>query len=801
MTRRRTIFARLLSLVLACAAVGFATANDITLRFCVWDGDESLKILRKLCAQFEAENPGIKVKLENFTDYNLYHQKMLVLYAGNSAPDVAMMDMGHFQALAKRGALLPLNELYEKTPGFHITDWYKPIVDAHTYKGSLYVLPRDIAPEGIVYYNKRLFDEAKIPYPDGSWTWDFNERPELKDKDFLWVCHQLTKKNGRGDVKQWGFASGWPEELAKTFAFSSGGRLADNYESPTKIEWDSEEMIRSYQLASDLMNKLNYMPNDAQTKGTLMSTTQQLFVQQKIAMYQNGIWDVPNMRRDMKPGTKDFFEWDITLFPAYKDGTRGAPTGGSGYSIFSSTKHPHEAWLLTKFMAGPVGMTAMAKAGIAQPAIRSLALTPGVWLVGPTTPPEQRYPPSRDVTDKAVPFVKFEPTSDLWPNVVDRMQSGLDLLWNGQSNARDVLKSSAVLGRGRLDDSLKVENLATFNWTYGIGFGALLVAAIVFCVYWPERKTTYSKRDKAESRSAYKFLSPWIIGLVVFTLGPIILSFVMSFTDWDMIRDAKFRAGGNYLEAVHEALFWKSLAVTTIYTVVSVPVGIVTSLLLALLLNQKVRGVALFRTMYYIPSLSSVVAASLIWRQIFNPQTGLLNRVIYGPDGHSAIGGVLSNWAGTPGKPVDWLGTPSMALPALIVMSFWGVGAGTVILLAGLQNVPQQELEAATLDGAGVWRRFWAVTLPRLTPTLFFVLVTGMIGTFQVFTQAFVMTDGGPNDMTRFFVFRIFEVAFRNMRMGYAAALSWVLFFLILVVTLIQFSAQKRWVYYESEAK
>lgn len=789
-------------LLLGLALTSFVARADITLRFAVWDGDESLKIIRGLCRDYEKQNPGIHIKLENFTDYNLYHQKMLVLYAGNAAPDVAMMDMGHFQALSKRKALLPLNQFFATTPGFDIKDYYKPIVDAHTLQGQLYVLPRDIAPQGLVYYNKRLFDEAHIPYPDGSWTWDFKVRPELKEKDFLWVCQQLTKRKPDGSFKQWGFASGWPEQIAKTFAFSYGGRLADNPESPTKVEWDSEKMIKGYQLGSDLMNKLKFMPNSTETTGVLMATTQHLFVQQKIAMYQNGIWEVPNMRRELKPGTKDFFEWDITLFPAYKDGTRAAPTGGSGYSIFSSTKHPAEAWKFTKYMAGPPGMTAMAKAGIAQPAIRSLALTPDVWLPGPHTPKDQLYPPSRIVTDRAVPFVKFEPTSDLWPNVVDRMQSGLDLLWNGQSNAKDVLTNSAALGQQRLDDSLKNENLPTFNWNYGILFGLVLIAAILFCVYWPERSKPYTKREKLENRTAYKFLSPWLIGLAIFTLGPIILSFVMSFTDWDMIREAKYRGGGNYSEAFREALFWKSLGVTTVYTAISVPVGITFSLLLALLLNQKVRGVSIFRTMYYIPSLSSIVAASLIWRKIFNPQDGLLNRVIYGADGHSWLGSVLSHWAGTPDKPVDWLGTQSTALPAMILMSFWGVGAGTVLLLAGLQNVPQQELEAATLDGAGIVKRFFAVTLPRLTPTLFFALVTGLIGTFQVFAQALIMTNGGgPNDMTKFFVYRIYEVAYNTMRMGYGAALSWILFFIILIVTLIQFSAQRRWVYYESETK
>lgn len=800
MERRRTIFARCLLALGMAISTGLASAKDVTLRFTVWDGDESLKILRQLCRRFEEENPGIKVKLENF-EFTLYHQKMLVTYAGNAAPDVAMMDMGHFQALAKRHALLPLNSFFEKEPGFNIKDYYEPIVDAHSLDGEVYVLPRDIAPMGLVYYNKKMFDEAGLPYPDGSWTWDFHARPELKNKDFLWVCEQLMKKDAKGKIQRWAFATAWPELLARDFLYSTGGKLADDLQHPTKVMWGDEKAIRAYQFASDFMNKLKFMPNSTETTGVMMSTTQQLFASQKIAMFQSGIWEVPNMRRMLKPGSKEFFDWDITLFPAYKDGTRAMPTGGSGYSIVSSTPHPEEAWRLVKFMAGPVGMEAMAKAGIAQPAIRSLALTKDVWLPGPNTPVEQLYPHSRIVTDRAVPFVKFDPTADYWPSVAERLGTGLDLLWNGQDTAKNVLGNSQAIGQERLDTILKEEDLPQFNWVVGVGLGVALVTAILLCIYLPEKHKPYTNREKGESRAAYKFLSPWLIGLIVFTVGPIILSLLMSFADWDMIQPAKFRGMGNYSEAFSEALFWKSLMVTTIYTVFSVPMGIIGSLLLALLLNQKVRGVALFRTMYYIPSLTSLVAASLIWRKVFNPENGLLNALLYGSDGHGWLGATLSQVAGTPGKQVDWLGTPSMALPALILMSIWGVGGGTVILLAGLQNVPQAELEAATLDGAGVWKRFWAVTFPRITPTLFFCLVTGLIGSFQVFTQSLVMTNGGPNDMTRFFMLRIYQVAFESLRMGYASALSWVLFFIILLVTLVQFRAQRKWVYYESEAK
>lgn len=794
----------LLPLALAFPLAHAQTSNPpekITLRLQVWDGDEALKAQRRVIARFEKEHPNIHVKLENFGDYNLYHQKQLTQYAANVAPDVAMEDMPHFQALAKRKAFLPLNQFFATTPGFDIKEYYKPIVEAHSWNGEVYVLPRDIAPEGLIYFNKRAFDEAGIPYPDGSWTWDFQERPELKEKDFLWVCHQLTKFDKNGKPTRWAIASGWPELLATTFAMSSGHLQGDNVEHPTKVLVGDPGYIKAYQFASDFMNKLKYMPNSTETSGVMMKTTQQLFSSEKIAMYQNGIWEVPNMRKEIIPGKKSFFEWDITLFPAYKDGHRAWPTGGSGYAIYKTTRYPKESWELVRYLAGPVGMTELARAGIAQPAIAKLARTPDVWVPGPNTPIEQRYPANRLATDQAVAFVKFAPTADYWPEVGDRLSAGLDLLWSGQSTANVVIKRSQINAQNRLDTLLKEEKLPPYNWNVGITAGLLIVAVILGWTYFPERKKKYTNREKQESRAAYKFASPWLIGAIVFTIGPMIFSLLMSFANWDIITPARWRGFGNYREAgVVDPLFWKSMLVTTIYTGVSVPLGVFGSLLLALLLNVKVRGVQIYRSLFYMPSLASMVAASLIWRRVFNPENGLINSIIYGADG-SWLGSRLSAVAGTPHAHVDWLGNEKFALPAMIIMSLWGVGGGMIILLAGLQSIPNFYYEAATLDGAGTMAKFRNVTLPLLTPTLFFSTITGFIGSFQSFTQALVMTSGGPNDTTRFYMLHLYRAAFESLRMGYASALAWVLFFVILIVTLIQVKGGERWVYYEAGTK
>lgn len=769
----------------------------------MWDGDEALKGVRKAAAEFEKAHPGIKVKVEPIADYNQYHQKMLTQYAANVAPDVAMMDPPHFQALAKRGALLNISKLIAETPGFDLSEYYKPIVEAHSFQGQLYVLPRDIAPMGLIYYNKDMFDELGIPYPDGTWTWDFKERPELKEKDFLWVLNKLKKVGKDGKVERWGMAPDWAGFWTESQAYQMGLKWADDKEEPTKVEFGSPGWVKIFESYEDFTKVQHYFPSQNDVTNVVQSTTQQLFVNKKVGMFMSGIWQVPNMRKFLKKGEKGWFEWDIAPLPAYAHGDQSCSSGGSGYSIFSSTKHPKEAWLLTQWMAGPPAMEIMARAGIAQPAIRKLALS-DAWIPGPNTPADQQYPHNRIITDQLVKNSHFPPTSDLWPEVNSIISGRTNSIYTGTVSAKEAVPLAAKEANDRLQVLRKEQSLPEFPWGLGAGVGALIIAAILYGVYGREKRGKLTARQKSDNRSAYKFLAPWIFGMVVFTVGPMILSLLMSFAQWDIIQPARFRGLGNYAEAFSvDPRFWKSMIVTFYYTAVSVPLGIITALLLAMLLNQKVKGVPLFRALYYLPSMASLVAASLIWRRIFAPDDGLLNVLIYGPDGKGdllGLGHMLSAIGGNPNAPVNWLGSEHTALPAMIIMSLWGVGGPMVILLAGLQGIPQHYYEAATVDGANPFHKFKSVTLPLLTPAIFFTLITGLIGSFQSFTQSLVMTDGGPNDATLFFMLHLYTQAFRSLRMGYASALAWVLFFIILLFTLLQFRMSK-WVYYETDNK
>jgi multiple sugar transport system permease protein len=297
-------------------------------------------------------------------------------------------------------------------------------------------------------------------------------------------------------------------------------------------------------------------------------------------------------------------------------------------------------------------------------------------------------------------------------------------------------------------------------------------------------------RKRAGRWVGYGFIAPWILGFLVFTAGPMLVSIAISFSSWSMLSSPTW-VGWEHYERLFtsDPLFTRSLGNTLFYVALSVPLTTAFALALALLLHQRIPGVGLFRTIFFLPSITNLVAVSLLWLWIFNPEFGLLNSALH----VLGIEGPL------------WLQSETWAKPALILMSLWGVGGSMIIFLATLQGVPQELYEAAALDGAGSVQRFFHITLPMISPAMFFSVVMGFIGGFQVFTQAFVMTgtvqpgsEGGPNNATLFMVLYLYKKAFQEFQMGYAASIAWVLFVIILLFTIVQRKLGQRWVYYEA---
>ncbi len=281
--------------------------------------------------------------------------------------------------------------------------------------------------------------------------------------------------------------------------------------------------------------------------------------------------------------------------------------------------------------------------------------------------------------------------------------------------------------------------------------------------------------------AGYLFIAPVILGYLIWVAGPMIVAIWLSLTEWDMLRPATFVGLSNYQQMLHDDLFWKSLAVTFYFTLVSVPLSLVLSFAVALLVNVNVRGISLFRMLFYLPSIVPLVVNAVLWLWIFNSELGLLNAVLH--------------WFGIP--KVLWFQDSNWAMPALIIMSQWSIGGSMIIFLAGLQGIPQHLYEAAEIDGANYWQRFWNVTIPMMSPVIFFNLVIGLIGALQTFVPGYLMTQGGPQNSTLFYGLYIFRSAFRDFKMGYAAALSWVLFAIVLLLSLFVFRYLGRLVYYE----
>ena len=301
---------------------------------------------------------------------------------------------------------------------------------------------------------------------------------------------------------------------------------------------------------------------------------------------------------------------------------------------------------------------------------------------------------------------------------------------------------------------------------------------------------------KADLRNGLLFAAPWLIGFICLTAYPIGTSIYYSLCSYDAVSPPHWVGAQNYsILLTEDELFWRSLWNTAYMIIFGLPLGLVGSLALAFLLNLKVRAMAFYRTLYYLPSITPIVAASALWLWLLNPEIGLINECI-------KLFGVILRWAHLPAPSgPGWLIDPAWAKPALIFMGLWGAGGGMLIYLAGLQDVPEQLYEAADLDGASSFRKAWHITLPMLSPVIFFNLVMGLIGSFQYFTQVYVMTGGGPQDATMFYALYLFNNAFLNFKMGYASAMAWILFIITLFCTLVVFKTSARWVYYPGELK
>lgn len=567
---------------------------------------------------------------------------------------------------------------------------------------------------------------------------------------------------------------------------------------------DEPQVVQALQWLTDCYDALGGYAAVAATESSYQGDWLDPFLNDRLAMRVDGNWFltlIARYRKGMEFGVAP------APMPAAELAKGRLPIswlGGWSYAIPSDARHKQAAWRFIKWMAS-------VQANMLQEnQRRDITASQGQLFVpqldarysvnreyyrayveeNPQLP--MRYVHAYDVFVSLLPRSLYRPVTPVGQLLWNEHRRATERALSHDASPYEALKRGTRVVQAQLDRVLAPPpgRAVPWGWIIAIYAAGLMLTAggVVLYAYRYSGTKGYFRRQWYGGWAA---VSPWMVGFVVFVGGPMLFSLIMSFTQYDVINQAHWSGLSNYHEVVKDPLFYKSLY-NTAFMALGVPLGIVVGLSLAILLDSGVRGLSGYRTLFYLPAIVPAVAASILWLWVFHPTGGLVNSML------NATG--VNAWLSSNGYdvPIKWLQSETMAKPALILMGLWGAGASMLIWLAGLKDVPEELYEAAAIDGAGALRRFRYVTLPMLTPYIFFNLIIGTIGVFQVFTQAYIMTEGGPNDATMFYAYNLFNQAFRYLRMGYASALAWVLFAIIMVLTLIQIRASKRWVHYEA---
>ncbi len=400
-----------------------ALANPVEIKVAFWGAPDEVNIIANTISEWQKEHPDILIRLEH-TPYRGYVDKLLTRIAGRSAPDIICTEVDLFVTFQSKGILLDLTPFVLGDPEFNLKEFYPEIIDRFTVDGKLYAVPRDTAPFACVYYNKKLFDEANVPYPTDDW-----DVFDLLDK-----AKSLTKVGKDGRVTQYGFyAWAWPN-----FVYAFGGSLVDKVKNPTKCMLGSKESLEGLQFYSDLINKYHVHPTSIAMTNLAMGV-QGMFMTGRLAMFSSGIWETPGLRKINN------FDWDVAMFPKGPEGLRAFGTGGSGYCILKDTKHPKEAFEVIKAFAGRKGQAKLADTGLAQPAIKDIAQSEH-WALN------DRPPKNKSMLDEAMKYVIYEPFHPAWREAKELyINPELDLVFSGRKSVKDAVGSFV----GKVDKLLK----------------------------------------------------------------------------------------------------------------------------------------------------------------------------------------------------------------------------------------------------------------------------------------------------------------------------------------------------------
>jgi multiple sugar transport system permease protein len=747
----------------------------VVLRWVVNSQERDQVFARAAQRAFEARNPGIRIQFIKQNE----GRKEETMIAGGDAPDIVSfgLDKAHYYVTAR--VVRDLSPLMTEEDRAGLEAFFPATSAPFRAGGRLYALPWGYVPF-ILFYNKNLFDKYGVPYPTDRWTWEEYRRAAKA------MTHDL---DGDGITDEFGASFAQWQEGYYCWIYQNGGRVLTP--DASRATFDDPRVVEAAGFLHRLTRDDRVMPTDVnKPKQTGMG----LFEAGRLGMNgPTGSFYIPTYR------SYERVDWDVASVPAGPSG-KGTMVAPIGFGVTSQSRHPREAWALVKFLGSAEGQRILADSGLFVPCRRSVAFS-DAFLKAPG-PPANKYAlvAMMDDRDGRKPWGIVPPWSgDRWGDVNDdALNAKLGPFLFGIPK-EGATAASVCAEINREANEILAEDRAAYrgvpvNWSAVLATGMGLLAAVGAALGIAIRRAGAKGRlARAEQLWGYLAISPWLFGFLFLGVGPILFSVFLAFTRWNSLAPpemARF-VGLDHFQTLltgRDELFGKSLWATLYFTALSVPTGLVCSLLLALLMNAKLKGIAAFRTLYYLPAVMPAVATAVLFRWLFGQQ-GMLNYLLGG------FGRVPFQ------KMPDWLNDPFWTIPAIVLMGFWGVGGGMMIYLAGLQNIPTQLYEAARIDGAGPVAQFRAVTFPMLSPVLFFNLVMGIIGALQVFSTAFVLfgSEGGPENSALFYGLYLYRKAFEQFQVGYASALAWILFVIILAFTLAVFRSSTLWVYYEGQ--
>lgn len=772
--------------------------------------------------------------------------RFLVSVAGNSPPDVIEFDRYAVAEWAARGGFIPLDDYLNKDIAANRPDALRPEAffpaawDEAKYNGKVFGIPIEINNRALVWNGNSLrragiVDAEGNPKPPRVWSelrtaMRKMTRVERKSDGQVMTLEQLFASLPEGAPKQLdttqykivevGFIPMYGDSWLYMYGWANGGEFMS--EDGKTVLLNSKPIVEALEFMKSLYDELGGYASVKAFETGFQGGALDPFINGQVAMKIGGVWDLLNYGRYARA-----VDFGVSTPPVsdawYAAGHHEISwTGGFAYAIPSTAKNKDAAWALIRYLTSDKAIAMRIEAE------RSLADAEGRLYV-PNQHPKKAMNEwlfnhyARDNPQMPAKYVAaLKAYNDLLPVSRFRPITPVgQLLWNYHvSSTEDALygtlppQASLDAARAKVQGALDLINnpvsgvpIRSWNWFYSLyAVLVLLIAAAIF--QWDTsrgirgtmlravgiRRAHVLAEPPANSFTRPQWLggwvsaAPWILGFLIFGGGPMLFSLVISFCRWDILNTPVFTGLDNYTTMAHDGLVWKSLG-NTLYMVLSVPLGMALSLAIALLLNQGVKALPAWRTLFYLPSIVPFVATSLLFMWIFNTQAGLLTRVVQPlldlvPFAHL--------------QSPNWLNDMEWAKPSLILMMLWGAGGGMILWLAGLKGIPQSLYEAAAVDGATMFQQFRTVTIPQLTPYIFFNLIMGLIGTLQIFGQAFIMTQGGPANQTLFFAYHLFNNAFRYGQMGYASAMAWLLFAITLVLTVIQLRASRRWVHYDN---